>query len=78
MRLQYTTDSKFKKGLKKVKIKNPKTVKKAIKKLKKNKKVLCKSQKHILIITASDITVTEAQCSVHIILMYMQLIILIM
>ena len=36
--ITYTTDSKFKKGLKKVKIKNPKTVKKAIKKLKKNKK----------------------------------------
>ena len=38
----YTTDSKFKKGLKKVKIKNPKTVKKAIKKLKKNKKYYVK------------------------------------
>lgn len=40
--LTYTTDSKFKKGLKKVKIKNPKTVKKAIKKLKKNKKYYVK------------------------------------
>lgn len=40
--ITYTTDSKFKKGLKKVKIKNPKTVKKAIKKLKKNKKYYVK------------------------------------
>ena len=40
--ITYTTDSKFKKGLKKVKIKNPKTVKKALKKLKKNKKYYVK------------------------------------
>lgn len=40
--ITYTTDSKFKKGLKKVKIKNPKTVKKTIKKLKKNKKYYVK------------------------------------
>ncbi len=40
--ITYTTDSKFKKGLKTVKIKNPKTVKKAIKKLKKNKKYYVK------------------------------------
>ncbi len=40
--ITYTTDSKFKKGLKKMKIKNPKTVKKAIKKLKKNKKYYVK------------------------------------
>lgn len=40
--ITYTTDRKFKKGLKKVKIKNPKTVKKAIKKLKKNKKYYVK------------------------------------
>ena len=40
--ITYTTDSKFKKGLKKVRIKNPKTVKKAIKKLKKNKKYYVK------------------------------------
>ena len=40
--ITYTTDSKFKKGLKKVKIKNPKIVKKAIKKLKKNKKYYVK------------------------------------
>lgn len=40
--ITYTMDSKFKKGLKKVKIKNPKTVKKAIKKLKKNKKYYVK------------------------------------
>lgn len=40
--ITYTTDSKFKKGLKKVKIKNPKTEKKAIKKLKKNKKYYVK------------------------------------
>lgn len=40
--ITYTTDSKFKKGLKKVKIKNPKTIKKAIKKLKKNKKYYVK------------------------------------
>lgn len=40
--ITYTTDSKFKKCLKKVKIKNPKTVKKAIKKLKKNKKYYVK------------------------------------
>lgn len=40
--ITYTTDSKFKKGLKTIKIKNPKTVKKAIKKLKKNKKYYVK------------------------------------
>lgn len=40
--ITYTTDSKFKKGLKTVKIKNAKTVKKAIKKLKKNKKYYVK------------------------------------
>lgn len=40
--ITYTTDRKFKKGLKKVKIKNPKTVKKTIKKLKKNKKYYVK------------------------------------
>lgn len=40
--LTYTTDSKFKKGLKTVKIKNPKTTKKAIKKLKKGKKYYVK------------------------------------
>ena len=40
--LTYTTDSKFKKGLKTVKITNQKTVKKAIKKLKKNKKYYVK------------------------------------
>lgn len=40
--ITYTTDSKFKKGLKTIKIKNPKTVKKSIKKLKKNKKYYVK------------------------------------
>lgn len=40
--ITYTTDSKFKKGLKTVKIKNLKTVKKAIKKLKMNKKYYVK------------------------------------
>lgn len=40
--ITYTTDSKFKKRLKTIKIKNPKTVKKAIKKLKKNKKYYVK------------------------------------
>lgn len=40
--LTYTTDSKFKKGLKTVKVTNPNTTKKAIKKLKKGKKYYVK------------------------------------